>query len=271
MTTMTRSMVMAGLLVAGLAGSSGCEKRRAPTPPVAAEGAQEGEGADRAGEPGASRPRAPRRPADRPRLVPACFESYSECEPAIGFPALSADGSRVAVMDYGPDSPYDARVMVVRVIDVADGAAGRADAVVAEAPILVARDYQGGVDLDTGAVDPAFQVVLDRRVADAEALLDRGDFRSLASLGTVVPGEPGAVRDGMRARFEGGVLTVVDQATGETLWRREIGPGGAAACAGSPVADVSVWVSRAPQAAAVQVRYTTDDTCVIEYPFLVWR
>jgi hypothetical protein len=209
-----------------------------------------------------------------PRVVAACLvDSYAECEPLAGLPALSADGRRVAVPDSGPDSPRGERILTVRVLDVDRGTELRA------LPMLTYEDRDEGVDDMTGEVAPALMAELDRRIAALDRVLDEGGFRPLAALGTVHEDRPGQEVDGLRATFDGSELTVVDLREGRVRWRRAIGrskvwkpdPNLDLTCGPFPVADVTVWVSREPGVIVALVTYIGADVCATEYPFLVWR
>lgn len=196
---------------------------------------------------------------------------YSECAPTQGLPALSADGKRVAVPDFGPDSARDDRVLTVRILDV------DSDAQVSALPILTLADYQQGVDAMSGERTAAFEAELDTRIqAVARAL---AGYRPLTALGTVHEDRPGEEVDGLRAVFDGSMLTVVDTRDGQVRWRRAIGPSKVwkpspeldIVCGPFPVADVSVWASREPSVIVALVTYVGADLCATEYPYLVWR
>src|SRR5690606_16511190 len=65
-------------------------------------------------DPGAPGTRAPDpRTGPAPRVVFECLDTYAECPPVEGLPALSADARRVAVPDFGPDSPRDELVLTI--------------------------------------------------------------------------------------------------------------------------------------------------------------
>lgn len=208
-----------------------------------------------------------------PRVVFECLDVYAECPPVVGLPALSADARRVAVPDFGPDSPRDELVLTIRIVDVDSGAT------VSEFPVLTHADYARGVDPMSRELDAATSNLVRDRIEAAQRELERGAYRPLTFLGTVHEQRPGQVVDGLRASFDGKELVVVDERTGEVRWRRAIGPSITwkpspdldLVCGPFPVADVSVWASREPSVIVARVTYIGADLCATEYPYLVWR
>ena len=206
-------------------------------------------------------------------MVEDCLETYSGCPPTEGLPALSADGKRVAVPDFGPDSPRDIRVLTVRILDVDSN-----DQVQA-LPVLTSADYGQGIDEMSGERTAAFEAELDTRIQAVDRVMAEGGYGSLTALGTVHEDRPGEEVGGLRAVFDGSMLTVVDARDGQVRWRRAIGPSKVwkptpeldIVCGPFPVADVSVWVSRKPSVIVALVTYVGADLCATEYPYLVWR
>jgi hypothetical protein len=256
---------IAGCLVAlaMLAGMSmGCEKSGgAPDSPTTA--------------PGAARPAPlPSKATNRsagPKFRLECFDAYAGCPAVVGIPAISSDGKRVAVPDYGPDTGRDELILTMRIMAIATGK------VVSETPLLTYRDYDRGRDPDTDQWTEKFRAELGDRVRAFEQVLVQGDYQPLLPLGTVHEDSPGEDVAGLRARFDGQQLVIEDTATSEPLWQRPVTPstpfdrGDGEICGPFPVADVSVWVSRERGVAVARPTYIGSDLCPTEYPYLVWR
>lgn len=205
--------------------------------------------------------------------VDCLVDAYAGCDATRGLPALSADGARVAVPDFGPDSPRDERILTVHILDI------DRNAVVRSMFVLGYEDHAQGVDGMTGAVSPALRATLEQRIAAVDQVLNAGGFRPLLSLGRVHEARPGPEVAGMQATFDGTTLTVFDLREGRVRWRRDIGPspvwkpdpGLDLVCGPFPVADIEVWASREPSVLLAHVTYIGADLCATEYPYMVWR
>jgi hypothetical protein len=206
-----------------------------------------------------------------PKFRLECFDAYAGCPAVVGIPAISAEGKRVAVPDYGPDTGRDELVLTMRIMDIDSGK------VVTETPLLTYRDYDRGRDPDTEQWTETFRAELEERVRKFEQVLAQGGYEPLASLGTVHEDRPGEEVAGLRARFDGKQLVIEDRATSKPVWQRPVGPstpfkrGDGEICGPFPVADVSVWVSRERGVAVARPTYIGSDLCPTEYPYLVWR
>jgi hypothetical protein len=162
--------------------------------------------------------------------------------------------------------------LTVRIFDAGSGRA------LSELPVIGYRDYDEGADPMTAELYPNTWAAVETRVVAVENELARGRYRPLTALGTVHEQRPGHDIDGLRARFDGAELTVSDTRTGQTRWRRAIGPehadaplAGDNACPPSRVAEVSVWASRAAGVVVAHVAYMGAGACDSQAAFLVWR
>ncbi|MCG8421076.1 MAG: hypothetical protein MJE77_24405 [Proteobacteria bacterium] len=206
-----------------------------------------------------------------PRLDTGCLDPYAGCPAAIGLPAISADGQRVAVADFGPESARDEPVLTMRIVEIASGLA------VQEHPILSDEDYKRAADPGTGEFSQSFLAELEKRARVFERVLIRGGYRPLTALGTIHDSKASDPTDGLRAAFDGEELSITDVESGAALWRRPVGsfqPYRSAAgveCGPFPVADITVWVGREPGVAVALVTYISSDLCAVDYPYLIWR
>ena len=201
-----------------------------------------------------------------------CLVPYAECPITIGLPALSADGSLVAVADRGPDSPRDERPLTIRVIEIAT-----ADDVERH-PIITLADYDdAGYDSMNGRFSAERQATLAARVAGINELFTAGGYRAIPTLGRVHEDHPGELAAGLRASFDGDALEVFDAEIDQIRWRREIEPSPAWSptpgieCGPFPVAEIAVWAARRPSVIVAHVSYIGADLCATVYPYLVWR
>lgn len=198
-----------------------------------------------------------------------CFEAYAGCDAVIGLPAISADGRRVAVPDFGPDTPRDEFVLTMRVKDVATGAE------ISATPIMTYDDHDA-IDLDTGEPAAELRAELEQRTRAFERVLAEGNYRPMIYLGVVHQERAAERAPGLRATFDGSDLVITDPRTGETLWRQTVGPSApftradGEVCGPFPVAELHVWVKRRPRAAVARVGYIGNDVCATELPYLVW-
>lgn len=165
------------------------------------------------------------------------------------------------------------RVLTVHIIEVESGKP------VSELPVLTYADYDEGADPMTAELDANTRAAIEERAAAVERELANGKYRPLTALGRVHEQLAGQEVDGLRASFDGKELTVTDTRTGQTRWRRPLGPGQAeqrpsdddAGCEALPVADVTVWASREPGVAVAHVTYVGADGCDAAASFQVWR
>lgn len=220
-------------------------------------------------EPGASRPDLPPvRKLTGPRLDTACFDTYAECEPVIDLPALSADGERIAVPDFGPEDPRDEFVLTMRIIAL-DGSAEPV-----EMPIVTVEDHRRSADSQTGEFSVAFAAELEKRAAAFEQVLTVGEYRPLTSLGRVHQQRNSDPVNGLRASFDGDNLVIADVASGKVEWQQRILASRAFRaraghdCGVFPVADIALWISRAPRVAVARVAFTGSERCEAA-PFFV--
>lgn len=258
-----RCAAMPLLVIVALGAAPGCEKAGSrPDSPRA----------DTPSEPGAARPVATtpaRSAAAGPIFRLDCFDAYTECPAVTGMPAISSDGKRVIVPDYGPDTGRDEFVLTVRVVEVATGK------VVFEAPLVTYRDHDSGRDPQSDEWTAAFRAELGDRVAAVERALAQGGFQSMVALGAVHQDRPGDEVAGLRARFDGKQLVIDDG--GAPRWQRPIAPstpfdrGDGEICGPFPVADVSAWASREHGVAVARPTYIGSDLCATEYPYFIWR
>jgi hypothetical protein len=255
--TWPRGAWLAGVLVLSAASCASTRERTASRAPAAADTRT-----TNASGPGAAGPRIRRE----------CLEAYATCPMFEGLPALSADGALVAVPDTERAGEREEQVLTVHIFDVATGRA------VSELPVITYRDYDEGADPMTAELHPATRAALEQRVLAVERELARGRYQPLTALGTVHEQRAGDDVDGLRARFDGVELTVSDTRTGQTRWRRALGPGAAeapvasdAACDPAVVAEVSVWASRAAGVIVAHVAYMGAGACDSQAAFLVWR
>jgi hypothetical protein len=216
-----------------------------------------------------------------PRVVPGvpgirreCLEAYAACPMVEGLPAISADGTLVAVPDMERAGEREERPLTVRIFDAGSGKA------LSELPVITYRDYDEGADPMTAELHPATRTAVEERVVAVERELARGRYRPLTALGTVHEQRAGQEIDGLRASFDGHELAVVDTGTGtgQARWRRAIGPEDGDApvasdidCEPAPVAEVSVWASREAGVVVAHVSYMGSDACDSQAAFLVWR
>ncbi|WP_428265818.1 hypothetical protein [Haliangium sp.] len=253
-------LVLSSLIVAA---GAGCGSGAAPVPPVvpAAGPERPSPGPDELAPDGSALP--------APRIDRECLDPYAGCPAAVGLPALSADGARVAVPDRGPDSERDQRALTIRILAVAGGAElGHYD-------IIQVVDYEL-LDPASGELTDALRARVDPRIEAVRRVLDEGGFRPLTALGTVHEQRAGAEVDGLRASFDGEALEVFDARLGQVRWHRALGPSAAEVedgrdCGPFAVAEVQVWVSREAGVIVAQVVYLSDEMCAPEQPFLVWR
>lgn len=201
-----------------------------------------------------------------------CLVPYAECPITLGLPALSADGSLVAVADRGPDSPRDERPLTIRVIAIASAAD------VERHEIITLADYDdAGYDSMNGSFSTERQAELAARVARVNELLAAGGYRAIPALGRVHEDHPGELAPGLRASFDGDALEVFDAEIDQIRWRREIEPSPAWSptpgieCGPFPVAEIEVWAARQPSVIVAHVSYIGADLCATVYPYLVWR
>ncbi|MEM9490700.1 MAG: hypothetical protein AAGC55_16250, partial [Myxococcota bacterium] len=159
-----------------LGSSMGCERQRPSATRANATAEQPGSD-ERAAEPEAARP-GPSKSAG-PRIDPRCFDVYAECPATVGLPAVSADGQRVAVPDFGPVSPRDEFVLTVRIVEVAGGAE------VSQSPLLTQDDRARSADPMTGQLSAEMYQQVEARVATLEQTLKQGGFTPLVALGRV--------------------------------------------------------------------------------------
>jgi hypothetical protein len=147
-------------------------------------------------------------------MVPGLMDGVSRvsCEWDDGFPAISADGTRVAIKRHPDDGGRGYPGMMIDFIDVATS--------------KVVRDI---VVLDPDEFDPEnpakHERKATRRVAEAQALLDAGHYRSLDLVGgplasTPEPDPADAAR--IHAEVDDADIRIVDPATNRALWRDHI-------------------------------------------------
>lgn len=234
-------------------------------------------------QPGASRPAR----ALKPHFFVECFDVYAECRAARGLPAVSSDGSRVAIADTGAKNARDEFVISVRIAHVGTR---QPDDVF---PLMTYDDRATGLDQDTGEPTPALRRQIETRIDHVETLLARGDYRPLTYLGKVHEQRSSDVVGGMRATFDGRALTI---ASGDAVrWRREIEPwrgsddaqvdapsqspsGDTSAsvsdtrgCGSYPVAEIHVWVHHGSGIALARVSYTTLHGCDVAPRYLILK
>lgn len=152
-----------------------------------------------------------------------------ECAWHAGFPAISRDGSRIAIK-YNPDDSGE-RGYPGLVISLLDTATGK---VVRTIEILDPNDYiEPGPEQEAAAVKQA--KLIRARIKHAQQLLDAGGYRSLSKLGEYdeyaherdddddgVIDQPRVTREGVYAEIAGsGAVRIVDAAKGTTLFQRD--------------------------------------------------
>ena len=252
-------LLIASLVLGAASSCGGAPSSRAPGPPASPPADT---GTKAAPAPGSAGPRIER----------ACLEAYAACPMVVGLPAISADGKLVAVPDMERAGEREELPLTVRIFDADSGRA------LSELPVITYRDYDQGADPMTAELSSDTRAAIEARVVAVEHELARGRYRPLTALGTVHEQRAGRDVDGLRASFDGAELRITDTRTGQTRWRRAIGPAHADApaasdddCAPSRVAEVTVWAGRTPDVVVAHVGYMGAGACDSLAAFLVWR
>ncbi|MBA3463788.1 MAG: hypothetical protein H0T46_27780 [Deltaproteobacteria bacterium] len=157
-------------------------------------------------------PPAPPPPAARsPFLDAACLVGGSEmpsCSWDIGFPAISADGSTMAVGVHPGDSARGYPAYEIMFVDVANPRKRTTH------PILIADEYTGYDE--PLAAEHRTKVVA--RVAMVQRELDRGGYRSTVPLGSKDDPMPGVTT--FRTDHDGEYARLIDNTTNTVVWER---------------------------------------------------
>lgn len=239
-------------------GSTGCEK--------AAHRPDESLSNQKSVEPGAARP-MPVKPTGPSHFNIDCFDAYATCRAVRGLPAVSRDGTRIAIAETGEENARDEFVLTVVYLDSATGAD------VQRVPIMTLEDRVSGLDPDTEAMSPALRKTLEARVAAADASLHQAGFQALLALGVVDAERPGEPVAGLRASFDGTHLTVAE---GDAVqWRESVHSSleraGEAGCSSGQIAEIAVWVRRSPSTLLARVGFTTAHMCDVSSRYQSWR
>lgn len=225
------------------------------------------------GDEGPDEPELSNQSAARPALAVRahfaidCFDVYAECKAVRHLPAVSADGTRIALADTRDEDARDEFVLTLVYLDSATGAE------LSRVPIMTLGDRARGLHPDTEAMSPALRATLEKRVAAADQELTRAGFQPLLFLGTVDEERPGKPVAGLRATFDG-THVVVDDGD-KQLWRRAVRPvltdAGVAGCSSAQIAELGVWVRRAPRTLLARVSFTTAHMCDVSSQYQAWR
>ena len=196
-----------------------------------------------------------------------CFDVYAECKAVRELPAVSADGTRIAVADTRDENARDEFVLTLVYLDSQTGAERE------RIPIMTLEDRARGLDPDTEAMSPALRQALEARIKSVDADLARGGFEPMQFLGVVDEARPGEEVAGMRASFDGAHVLVTE---GEReLFKRSVKPAlsraGEAGCSSEQIAELAVWVRRAPQVLLARVSFTTAHMCDVSSQYQAWR
>jgi hypothetical protein len=153
-------------------------------------------------------------PPPRPRaLAPAldgnCVLPADEMPPSCswddGFPAISADGSQIAIKEYPDDGGRGNPGLTIRFVDVETSRLVRA------VVVLDPDEY------DEDAV-PQLQAKIDRRALAIQRTLDAGRYRTLELLSEDDASNRPA-DTAIHAELDGDLMRIVDPATATVLWR----------------------------------------------------
>jgi hypothetical protein len=152
--------------------------------------------------------------AATPHLDARCVAGIGGENPACawdqGFPALSADGTMIAI-EYTPeDGMRGLPGLAIRFVTVGSSR------VVRDVPLLTPGEYEPS---ENSPQVPELLAKLTVRVAKAQRLLDAGGYRTMTRL-EVQEGGGGPVVDGLRVETAEDSVRVIDAAKNRVIWQR---------------------------------------------------
>ena len=152
--------------------------------------------------------------ATTPHLDARCVAGIGGETPACGwdqgFPAISADGTLIAI-EYSPeDGMRGLPGLAIRFVTVGSSR------VVRDVPLLTPGEYEPSENSPQG---PELLAKLTVRVAKAQRLLDAGGYRTMSRL-EVQDGTGGPVVDGLRLETADDSVRVIDAAKNRVIWQR---------------------------------------------------
>jgi len=227
------------------AGTPTQEAASAPAP-------QETQPACAPGSPGC----APR--AERPRVV--LDESLTPTD--AGLPAISADGTQIALALTDPDPERASSSLSVRFVDAASGATQR------ELPVL---DVPEALALEDDDPSAATRTRIERRVADLDAAFASGGFTALRTIpitrdGTANPSHSNS----LSLTFESGTRTLVARGMDGRERLRAVLVPAMRRCGGRDVEQgatpVSAWAEAARGVLVVRVTFASAPRCAAAAP-----
>lgn len=133
----------------------------------------------------------------------------ASCRWDPGFPAISADGKRLAKLDYESDPNADLVAVSLVILDA------RSLRTLSMRSLL---DGNGGEPPDLTSAATYTRTM--RRGVRAQRLLDDDGYRSLVVLGSSDEEASPAVLAGVHAEFDGELVRAIDPATNRVLWQR---------------------------------------------------
>ena len=245
-----------GLAVGPLIGLSACEKPTQRTD----------DGLAHSSDQGAARP-MPVALAVQPHFNIDCFDVYAACKAVRDLPAVSADGTRIAIAATRDENARDEFVLTVIYLDSQTGAERE------RIPIMTLEDRARGLDPDTEAMSPALRATLEARTKSVDEALARGGFKPMLFLGVVDEERPGKSVSGLQASFDGQRVQVRE---GEKeVWNQPVksvlSDAGEAGCSSEQIAELAVWVRSAPRALLARVSFTTAHMCDVSSQYQAWR
>lgn len=199
---------------------------------------------------------APR--AERPRVVLDASLTPTEA----GLPALSADGSEVAIALPDPDPERASSSLSIRILATSDGATRR------ELPVL---DVREALALEDDDADAATRARIERRVAELDAAFASGGFTPLRGIaitrdGTANPSHPNP----LSLTFESGTRTLVARSgEGRERLRATLVPA-TRRCGGRDVEQAampaSAWADAIRGILVVRVSFAAAPRCAAAAP-----
>jgi hypothetical protein len=199
-----------------------------------------------------------------PRLDAGCILSPGDdlpdaCAWDDGFPAVSADGTRIATKHY-PDDESPNPALYIRLIDVASSR------IVGHVLILSPEEAHA-----SDAERPRLQKRIERRVARIQRTLDEQRFRTLVPLGTSdqQPTDPGTDPSAVRAEFSTTAVRIIDPTTSSVVWQDRLETGRTAVdsgedCTSWDLRTVTAWWDPGTKTVLVEQGYTTGG-CMCPY------